>query len=218
MLRICLSLFLTGIFLGSGPCLISCGPFLVSFIAGANKSPKESFWIWLVFSLTRLFAYVVLGLIAGLFSQEIVYRLYRGNFSQYLLFFGGAFVLFLGAVMMLGKMDRLPACRILEEKFIRRGIKSTVLFALVVGFLPCAPLLAILSYVMLIAGSWYKGALYSLAFGLGTLLSPLIILVLLASFIPKLLAQKNRMLGILQKVCGLVIVLLGLELILKGIR
>src|SRR3989338_9489977 len=100
MLRICMSLFLSGIFLGSGPCLISCGPFLVTFIAGAKKGPKESFWIWLVFSSTRLFAYLVLGLLAGLFSQEIVYRMYQGNLGRYLLIFGGAFVLFLGTVMI----------------------------------------------------------------------------------------------------------------------
>jgi len=217
ILRICISLFLSGAFLGSGPCLISCGPFLVSFISGAKKNLKESFWLWLVFSCARVFSYLVLGLIAGIFSQEIIYKLYQNNLGQYLLIAGGAFLLVIGSVMILGVQSSNKVCRLLEEKFIKRGTKSAVLFGLFVGFLPCAPLLAILSYIVLVSGSWYKGLWYSLSFGLGTLVSPLIILVFLASLVPKIL-DKTKFLAVFQKICGLVILLLGLELIIRGIR
>jgi len=218
MLRISLSLFLSGIFLGIGPCLVSCGPFLVTFIAGANKGIKESLRIWLVFSLTKLFAYLVLGLIAGLFSQEVVYRIYQGNLVQYLLVGGGIFVLLIGLAMVFGNNQRIRICRILEERFVKRGIKSTVLFGLLIGFLPCAPLLAILSYIALISGTWYKGFWFSLAFGMGTLISPLIILAMLASLVPKLFSDQAKFFSVFQKVCGLIITLLGFELISRAFR
>jgi sulfite exporter TauE/SafE len=217
MLRICFSLFLSGIFLGSGPCLVSCGPFLVSFISGASKDFKESFRIWSIFSLTRIFAYTVLGFIAGLFSQEVVYRIYQGNFGRYLLIFGGIFLCFIGMVMILGGRKQNRICRVLEEGFIKRGIKSAAIFGLVIGFIPCAPLLAILSYIVLISGSWSKGMLYSFSFGLGTLISPLIILIFLASLVPKML-DKTKFFSIFQKLCGLIIGILGIGLIIKGIR
>jgi len=218
MLRTILSLFLTGIFLGSGPCLISCGPFLVSFVAGAKKNYRESLGIWLIFSLTRLFAYLVLGIIAGFFSQEIVYRIYQGNTGLYLLLFGGVFILLIGLVIFWGGNKQLKICRILEERFVKRGIKSTIIFGLVIGFLPCAPLLAVLSYVVLVAGSWHKGLIYSLSFGLGTLISPLIVLVLLASMVPKLFSENAKFMKLFQKICGLIIILLGLELITRVFR
>ncbi|MDP3143729.1 MAG: sulfite exporter TauE/SafE family protein [Candidatus Omnitrophota bacterium] len=215
MLRICVSLFLSGIFLGSGPCLVSCGPFLVSFIAGANKNLKESFRIWLIFSLARIFSYLLLGFIAGVFSQEIVYKIYQSNLGRYLLIAGGVFLLLIGILMMAGGLGRNKFCQALEARFIKKGMKSVAIFGLLIGFLPCAPLLAILSYIALISGSWYKGIWYSLSFGIGTLISPLIILAILASQVSKLL-NKTKFFAVFQKICGLIIFVLGWELIIRA--
>lgn len=210
-----LSLFLTGVFLGTGPCLISCGPFLLFFIAGAQKSPREGLLIWLVFSLARLFSYLVLGFSCGLLSQKVIHRFIGGNAGRYIGASAGIFIILVGLSMVLGKSVQRKICRQMETVFVKRSLKSASIFGLFIGFLPCAPLLAVLSYITMISGTWLKGIWYSFAFGMGTLISPLVILALLASLVPKMFSRKEHLLSVFQRACGLMIVFLGVLILIK---
>ncbi|MDP2938968.1 MAG: sulfite exporter TauE/SafE family protein [Candidatus Omnitrophota bacterium] len=217
MLKVSLSLFLSGLFLGSGPCLVSCGPFLVSFIAGNKKSIRQSLWIWFMFSLSRIFAYLVLGAIAGFLSQEVIHQTYYGIISKYIFLLGGMFVMVIGVLMIFNKNSQLKICNILQEKLLKKETKSITLFGLIIGFLPCAPLLGILTYIVLISANVLKGVFYSLSFGIGTLVSPLIIMVICASFISKLLGSQEKLYTIFQRICGLIILFLGAQLVYWGL-
>lgn len=217
MLRVGISLFLSGVFLGAGPCLIGCGPLLASFIAGNKKDIKQSIRIWLIFSLSRILAYLILGLLIGLLSQEVVYRYYDSGVAKHLFIIGGIFISLIGALMVLNRLSQFKICNILNDKLIKNDTKSVFIFGLVIGLLPCAPLSGILIYVALISKSIFKAIFYCFSFGLGTFASPLIIMAICASFIAKLLGGQEKAFNIFQKICGLIIIILGVQLILSGL-
>lgn len=86
-----------------------------------------------------------------------------------------------------------------------------VLLGLVVGVSPCLPLLGVLTEIMFIADKFYQGWLLGLAFGLGTLISPLLVLGTLAPLVPLKTQRLNF-------ICGLLLIAAGLYLFLLQIR
>jgi sulfite exporter TauE/SafE len=216
MVRILLNLFLSGLLFGSGPCIASCGPILISYIAGTKKNISNSLLVYLLFSLGRVFVYISFSILiysAGVFFTER----FLGNISKYTIGFGGLFIIVIGLFMILGKRLEFKSCRVLEKKFLEEDKKTIITLGLVAGLIPCAPLLAILSYIGLVSKTWMNSLLYSLSFGLGTLLSPLILLVLLAGLIPRWLKDKNSAYNHLFNIfCGIVIVILGVRLLIKA--
>ncbi|MGD9015341.1 MAG: sulfite exporter TauE/SafE family protein, partial [Candidatus Omnitrophota bacterium] len=93
--RIILSLFLSGLFLGSGPCLATCGPILVSYIAATRQSLKQGMVVWLLFSLSRICIYLILSIsIFGL--GEFLVRQRLINIAKYVYSLGGAVIILIG--------------------------------------------------------------------------------------------------------------------------
>lgn len=212
MLRLAFALFLTGIALGAGPCLASCGPMLISYTAATKKGIKDSLRLYLIFSLSRIFVYLILGLVVGLLSQVFLLGSYQQDIAKFIYLIGGGFIFLLGLLIMLGREPRFKFCQVLRNNFIEKDAKSIFVFGLVVGISPCAPLIAVLSYIGLASLSWFKGALLSLSFGLGTVISPLVLLVIFAGFINKLFKQNEHFYALFQKICGAILCFLGLHL------
>lgn len=216
MLKICLSLFLSGLLFGSGPCIASCGPILISYIAGTKKNTLKSLLVYLLFSSARIFVYLSLSLIIyflGVFATER----FLGNISKYILILGGIFIIAVGLLMMLGRRLEFKSCRFLEKKFLENDKKTVISLGLAVGLVPCAPLLAVLSYIGLVSKAWVNSLLYGLSFGLGTLLSPLILLAMLAGLIPRWLKDKVSVYNqALNFICGFIIVILGARLLIRA--
>ena len=75
-LKVGFTIFATGIALGSGPCLATCGPILLPFIAAAKKGPASSLKCWLIFSATKLFVYMILGGLAGVIGANLYQTYY----------------------------------------------------------------------------------------------------------------------------------------------
>lgn len=212
MLRISISLFLSGVLLGLGPCLASCGPLLVSYIAASAKGFKQAFWAWFVFSLARVFVYCILGVLAGIFGQFFISHIYPLHIGKYISFAGGVFILIIGLLVFLGKAPDLRICSALNEKFIKNDVKSIFLFGVIVGVSPCAPLIGIFATMGLMSRNILDGVIFGLSFGVGTMVSPLLILAVLAGSIEKfLLNQKARI--IFNRICGIVIIILGILII-----
>ncbi|NQT95023.1 MAG: sulfite exporter TauE/SafE family protein, partial [Candidatus Omnitrophica bacterium] len=103
MLRICISLFVTGMIMGSGPCLASCGPILVSYIAATKRSPLGGLWGCLVFSASRVLVYIFMGGIAGFVGAGLFSRFYWEMPGYIILFVSGLFISFLGVLIFSGK-------------------------------------------------------------------------------------------------------------------
>jgi sulfite exporter TauE/SafE len=214
--KIIISLFILGLSFGCGPCLASCGPLLISYIAGTKKNIAKGLAAYIVFSLSRISAYFILSLLI-FFLGRCSLEQFLGEYSKYIFIIGGAFIIFVGIVMTLGRHLDLGFLKKTEQVILERDIKSIVLFGLIIGLLPCAPLIAILSYIGLIAKDGLSSLFYSIAFGLGTALSPLILLVIISGLIPKFITERSVIYyRFFNTICGLIIIFLGIQLIYRG--
>ncbi len=227
MNRIIISLFLAGLLFGSGPCIASCGPFIITYIAGAKKNISKGVMVYILFSSARIFVYLVLSLAIFFLSRFAIEKL-LGSLYKYVIILGGGFIIMIGLFLALGK--RLELSRISRDpvkagnffwswhkNILERDKKSIVAVGLVIGLLPCAPLLAILSYIGLISRTWFSSLLYALSFGIGTLVSPLILLTILAGLLHRLFLEKKAIYySIFSFICGIIIIFLGIQLISRA--
>ena len=227
MSRNIFSLFLMGLSFGLGPCMASCGPILISYIAGSKKNILKGLGVYLLFSLSRIAVYLFLAL-AIFFLGKFIIETWLGRFSKYIFVLAGSFLIMLGILIASGRnletlfILRQPAwlnksCQFLHKSLLAHDKKSIILMGLIIGILPCGPLLALFGYLGLISKTWIEALIYSFSFGLGTLISPLLILSALAGLIPNFLeGQKVSYYKILSFICGLIIVFLGIQLIIRA--
>ena len=60
-----IELFIAGLVLGASACMFYCVPILTLYVAGTREGWREGLKATLIFSFSRLLAYVLLGLVAG---------------------------------------------------------------------------------------------------------------------------------------------------------
>lgn len=204
------NLFLVGLTLGWGPCLVSCAPLLLPYIAATKRGWKEGLNSTLIFASARLFAYLLLGLLVGI-SSDLTSRLLSAQSAIYIQRSGGGFLILLGMLIVVGKNYHLPLCHILQRQFINRGVGSMFILGFITGILPCLPLLGVLSYIALITKSPVEGAFYGLSFGFGNLFSPLIPLGLLAGILSEAF-KRDKIQFLFIRICGFLLILFGIQL------
>ncbi|HEX78377.1 MAG TPA: sulfite exporter TauE/SafE family protein [Dehalococcoidia bacterium] len=214
---VAIELFTAGLALGASQCVISCIPMLTLYIAGTREGWREGLKATLIFSFSRLFAYVLLGLVAGLSGTLLTDFFQNPGFGSYLWISAGAFLSLLGVLIMLGKEPRLHLCRALSRHAVGDSTKSMVLLGFLVGVAPCAPLLGILTYVAFSAKNCLLGAFYGFCFGFGTaIITPIVVLGVLASVVPRLLFRNPRLFDIFRRSCGLLLLFFGARLIVDA--
>jgi len=204
VLKIAISLFILGLSFGAGPCLASCGPVFLCYAAGKGKNIPKSVTGYLLFSLARVSGYVIFGLLIYFLGKNLIESA-LGSFSRFLYIAGGAFIICTGLLSI--SLNR----PVIGDK------KDIFVLGLIIGFLPCAPLLAVVSYAALSSRSLFEVVFFMLFFGAGTLLSPLLIMAAGAGYIPKLLSVNGRYFRLFAIFCGLLMVFLGAQLIMRGI-
>ncbi len=214
MLAIIWSLFLTGIVLGSGPCLLSCGPLLLSYVASTKTGGVSALKTYLIFCGVRLAVYASFGVGSGLIGAWVVHRLLESASLGVLYVAFGAFLVLLGIFFILEDLvpERWRAA--LRCCYQGRGdLRNVAVFALIVSLTPCAPLLAMVGYIALVSDTWSKGVVFMTAFGLGTVISPLIILMFLTGWFGAWLQQHRSVLRLVRLASGLIFIVLGAWLI-----
>jgi len=218
MLRITLTLFVWGILFGSGPCLASCGPILVSYAAATRKDAVKSFLMYALFSVSRISVYILLSILIYFLGKVTIDRV-LGGLSKYLFIAGGILIILMGLLIIFGKRWKYPFCSFLHKNILEQDKKSIAALGLIIGFLPCGPLLAVLSYIGLVSKTWMNSLVYSISFGLGTFLSPLLLVTITTGFIARLFKDRNliyqRLIGV---ICGSIIIFLGAQLIYRGLK
>jgi sulfite exporter TauE/SafE len=117
----------------------------------------------------------------------------------------------------MGKNPNLPLCQILIKYTTENDIRSSIIMGIIIGLLPCTPLLGILVYISLISKGLWQGALLGFSFGVGTIISPLIILGILVSALPKIIIKSPKALEIFKKACGFLLLLFGVQLLVSQI-
>jgi len=204
-------LFVTGFTLGWGPCLAYCGAILVPYLAGTKTSWIEGLKGSIVLSAGRLAAYVLLGAVAGLSGRIISYLYYIGNFRFYVRLLAGAVVLVLGISTMAGKGRMGNFCKALRE----RDRVSLLSLGFLIGLSPCAPLMGVLTYLILKCNTVLDGIVYGLAFGIGTTLSPIVILGTVSGILPTKIFVSPKIYLWFQRICGAIIIYFAFRLIFQ---
>ena len=190
-----------GFVIGAGPCLLICAPILLPYIAGTKKSWREGLKATLVFGLARLAVYTFLGGVVGYIGYFLFQLFHDQLWGKVLWSFAGVFIFALGLLIIVGKGAGNPFCRYLQKHTLENSTKSLIILGVVIGLSPCLPLLAVLTEIMFIAEKFYQGFLYGFAFGVGTVVSPLLLLGAVAP-----LVKKSR---ILEIVCGILLMGMG---------
>ena len=194
-----LYLLLQGFFLGYGPCLMTCAPILIPYTIN-KKHWKEGLEAALTFALARLSVYLFLGGVAGYIGAFLMRYYYTTMFHYYV---QGAMVLLLiviGLLVLFGEGTGLKFCRVREGNMVILGI--------LVGLSPCLPLLGILLEIALLSGNFLEGVIYSFAFGIGTVLSPMLVIGAVAPMLGSKVNEKMRQAFVF--VCGATLIIMGL--------
>ncbi len=215
MLKLVFTLFLSGLLLGSGPCLASCGPLLISYICGRQKNIAGSIRAYLLFSAGRVLVYLVLG-VGAYFGGLLFSRYISEELPRYLFLGSGAFIIIVGILVAIGKSLSFKTCQCGEKNFPQKDNLTLIILGVTIGILPCLPLASVLAYIGLVSKSWMQSFAYSLAFGLGTVVSPLLALAALAGVIPAAIKDNLKLRRIFHLLCGAVIVCLGIQLIRRA--
>lgn len=216
MVRALISLFIMGISFGCGPCFVSCAPLFLAYTAGSGKNITKSLIAYLLFSFSRIAVYVLLGILVHLLGSFITEGIFKSA-AKYVFIAGGGFIILTGIFMAASRFYQRSVCGFLYKNLLEKGGKSMLLFGLVIGLLPCAPLFALFSYIGLISKSWFSSAAHAFSFGLGTFFSPLLLLAVFTGAVPGLLIKlKPELNRILTFVCALILIFLGAQLTMKG--
>ena len=209
----------TGLLGGFGHCAGMCGPLVasVALLSAPGCGPRGALLGQLLYNAGRLTAYATVGAAMGLTGSFVKTAGRLAGLQDVAAVVAGALMVLLG----LGAAGVAPAVRRLEERAASRlfrtvravleggGVGRHYPLGLLLGFLPCG-----LSYSAFVgaaaAGGLPQGLLFALAFGLGTL--PALLLVGLGS---ALAAARVR--GLLYRLGGVAVALLGLLLLARGL-
>lgn len=206
-------LFLSGLILGSGPCVGFCAPILIGFIANYKASLRKALISYLFFSSAKLVSYMVIGALCGVFSGILK----SSFFTDYLNIVNitlGFFVLLIGVLTIISKE---PLGSKYCSFFSKGNLRNASILGLLAGFSPCLPFLGILNYIIVISHSSLEGLLYAFAFGLGTSISPVILLVGLSGKLAGNFSGNNKITSLIRIISSFVLIYLGVSIIFQRV-
>ncbi|MDD1729760.1 MAG: sulfite exporter TauE/SafE family protein [Methanospirillum sp.] len=144
----------TGLF-----CLASCAPIIVSFMLGEEREHRQNIRIIIEIACGRLGAYLLIGLLTGLFAAELEGELFHR--------IGGVALILVSLLLLYSTISMIPFrfgfCRCIPK------VKSQtpLLFGFLTGINVCPPFLLAISYAIAIS-SIIGSVLLFLGFFLGT--------------------------------------------------
>jgi thiol:disulfide interchange protein DsbD len=214
-----LSALLLGIIYGATFCTLTCSPFIASYIIGSDRGTRRGVWLSVIFNGGRVVTYGLLGLAVGLaggaFLVEGVYALWGA------IFFGIAVALIGIWIAVRRRPGSACACT-KEASWAQRlwhrvepregdgGELSAAGMGLLIGLVPCPPLIALLVFSAAV-GSAATGLVLGLLFGIGTVISPIIIIAAAAGWFSERIAMEAPAMRTgIRRVAGVMLVLLGI--------
>ena len=128
-----LSILIQGFVIGSGPCMLVCAPILLPYIAGTKRTWQEGLKAALIFGLTRLAVYTLMGGVVGYIGYYLFRLFYNRFWGIYLWIIAGIFIIILGFLIMIGKGIRNPICKVLQKQTLEDSTKSMILLGIIIG-------------------------------------------------------------------------------------
>lgn len=207
-------LFLSGLILGSTSCLSFCAPILVAYVASHKANFKQSFLSYLTFSLSKLTSYIILAALAAL-GVSIIHHSIFEKYSYLIYLVLGCFTVGIGLTGLVSNQKNMSKlCQWLHKG----NIRNMGVVGLLVGFSPCLPLLGILNYIIIIADSSFKAVMFSLVFGIGTVLSPLLLLTILSAKVAEFFSKNKALTLTIRVLSASVLIFLGVKIILQTLQ
>ena len=173
-----------GLLYGLAVCTASCLPYIASYIAGMGAGFRKGFGLTLVFTSGRLVGYALIGAVVGLFSGLLRLIVSGTTFTPFQAYASVAFgvVTMIIGVSVLVKYRQPCECNSSQTKGAVAGRKAWLGFdfgafslGLSRGLIICPPLIALLLYSLPFSTPMGSLAL-AVLFGLGTALSPMLLL------------------------------------------
>ena len=215
-----LSALFLGIIYGATFCTLTCSPIIASYIIGSDRGTRRGMWLSVIFNGGRVITYGLLGLAVGMaggaFLVEGVYALWGA------IFFGIALAL-IGIWIAIRRRPGTLGCACAKDaSWIERiwhriepregdgGEMSAVGMGLLIGLVPCPPLIALLVFSAAV-GSAATGMVLGLLFGIGTIISPIIVIAAAAGwFSDRIALEAPAMRFGMRRAAGVMLVLLGI--------
>ena len=198
-------------------CVGMCSGFLslqTLFFKGKNKI--EILMLSTLYSLARIFAYVVLGALLGAFGAVISFSIQARGV---IFFIVGLVIAFIGiALLFRGELLKFVenqkalnfVARIAKTRIQKKNLTNFLLLGFLNGFLPCGVVYYFLALGILSA-NFIDSAFIMLVFGLCTLPA-----MLLASFVFGILNEKFK--DIMFKISASIMIINGIYLSFLGYR
>jgi cytochrome c-type biogenesis protein len=209
----CLTALWLGITSGLGQCTVFCTPFVTTYIMGSRQGPVEGLKSFVIFSAGRVFMCAMLGVATGYMGGAFIGM--EKNFKYGPIIYGGALI-FIGLLILL-----FPVC-VCERSENKKGwfgfLSGRLVFnptihlfvmGIALAIVPCPPMGAMLLYSLKMRSVMSSGMLM-LLFGIGTALSPLVIISIAAGwFSGKIKTRVPQYRMMFQRVSGMILILLG---------
>lgn len=202
-------------FLGSGHCLGMCGALVSGYFMNAGK--QRSYLPYIVYQLSRISVYTVVGFAAASLGVALVASGLFGKIQSLLQMFIGIVVIGL-ALGILGWLPWQGSIRLLPAKLLRKGYAASrtkggaggaMLAGLLNGMMPC-PLTFAMAVKAASSAHIYEGGALMLAFGAGTL--PMMIFISLAFG-----KMSTQIRGLMYKTAALIMVAMGGNTFYRGL-
>lgn len=179
-----LGAFIGGLFFGLAYCTASCLPVVAGYIAGVGSGFKQSIRITLIFNTGRIIAYTLIGALIGLFSGLLGFFVSAEAISPFQIYSSVAFGLVTVVIgVMLLVQARNPECdcsrtntNVAVGRVKRVGVDfGAFTLGFTRGLIVCVPLILLLSTSLTLVDPVGSIAI-AILFGLGTTISPLLLL------------------------------------------
>ncbi|HCC33851.1 MAG TPA: hypothetical protein DEQ28_08155 [Clostridiales bacterium] len=201
-------LFVLGLATSFAACSLSCLPMVGSYLAARERDWRGGLRAAATIGAWRAASFAVLGGLAGSAGRLLMELVGRWEWPAAVA--GAALLMGLGAACVAGWQPR-PPCPAGGAEGRLRPRRSWDLAALgtVMAVLPCAPHLGALAFIAVSGVGWWRGSWLGLAFATGNLLALLVIGGLAGAAGGIAGARRRR--RWLQVLCGLVLILAGLQ-------
>lgn len=198
-------------------CVGMCSGFLsLQTLFFKGKSKREILILSTLYSLARIFAYVVLGALFGAFGAVISFNMQARGVIFFII---GLMIAFIGiALLFRGELLKFVEnqkalnfiARIAKTRIQKKNLTNFLLLGFLNGFLPCGVVYYFLALGILSA-NFIDSVFIMLVFGLCTLPA-----MLLASFVFGILNEKFK--GIMFKISASIMIINGIYLSFLGYR
>jgi sulfite exporter TauE/SafE len=175
--------FVVGVLYGLTYCMSACLPYLAGYIAGTGAGFRKGTVITLTFNAGRIVAYAIIGSVLAVVSGAFGYLITETNLApiqQYSAYAFAAVTIAIGVVLLIKirkgqHCEAKPATTSLQAPKHRRLDVGAFSLGLSRGLVLCPPLVLLLLDSALFTAP-INSLLVAVLFGVGTTLSPILIL------------------------------------------